>query len=164
MKSSARLFDSSVWVALAFGSHPHHSEALMAFEAADSDSPAAFCRATQQTFLRLVTTPTVQKLFGSAVITNDEAWEKWVQIAKLPQVIWLDEPKGMATLWQRYACVHSASPKVWMDAYLAGFAQGHGVAFVTLDKDFRNFDGLNLECLVLPVSAPEGLRGDTGGK
>ena len=153
MKSSARLFDSSVWIALAFGSHPHHSEALRAFQAADSDSPVAFCRATQQTFLRLVTTATVQKIFGSGVITNDEALYQWEHIAKLPQVIWLDEPKGMAILWQKYARINSSSPKVWMDAYLAGFARGHGIGFVTLDKDFRNFDGLNLECLSPPLPA-----------
>ena len=161
MKSSVRLFDSSVWVALAFGSHPHHSEALQAFQAADSDSPVAFCRATQQTFLRIVTTASVQKIFGSAVITNDEAWYQWEQIAKLPQVVWLDEPREMAILWQKYARIHSSSPKVWMDAYLAGFARGHGIALVTLDKDFRNFDGLNLECLA-PPSPPKG--GSTRGK
>ncbi len=153
LKDSACLFDSSIWVALAFGTHPHHSEARRAFEAADSASPVAFCRATQQTFLRLVTTTTVQKIFGSPVITNDEAWNKWEQIVKLPQVVWLDEPKGMAAFWQKYARLHSASPKLWMDAYLAGFARGYDIPLATLDKDFRNFNGLNVKYLLSPISS-----------
>ena len=38
---------------------------------------------------------------------------------------------------------------VWMDAYLAAFAIGHAVEFVTLDQDFKRFvkDGLNLKLL-----------------
>jgi predicted nucleic acid-binding protein len=39
--------------------------------------------------------------------------------------------------------------KVWMDAYLAAFAIGHAIEFVTLDQDFKRFvkDGLKLTLL-----------------
>ena len=49
-------------------------------------------------------------------------------------------------LWLRLARLPSASPKVWMDAYLAAFAIRHDIELVTLDLDFRNFerDGLQL--------------------
>ena len=69
MSVSTRLFDSGVWLALAFGSHPHHTAA-----AADSTQPVAFCRATQTSFLRLLTTPTIQALFGGPTVSNQEAW------------------------------------------------------------------------------------------
>ena len=64
-------------MALAFSSHPHHAEARREFGKADSAHPAAFCRATQQAFMRIITTPAVQKIYGSGVIANDAAWEKW---------------------------------------------------------------------------------------
>jgi len=37
-----------------------------------------------------------------------------------------------------------------MDAYLAAFAIGHAVEFVTLDSDFKRFstDGLKLQLLI----------------
>ncbi len=40
-----------------------------------------------------------------------------------------------------------ASPKVWMDAYLAAFAVAGNYQFVTNDKAFRQFEGLDLVML-----------------
>lgn len=139
-------------MALAFSSHPHHAEAKREFEGADTAQPAAFCRATQHAFLRLISTPAVQQIYGSGVITNAEAWEKWELLIALPQIVWLDEPQGLETPWQKYACLKSASPKVWMDAYLAAFARSHGIPLATLDKDFKNFPGLALKYLLAPAS------------
>lgn len=151
MNGSACLFDVNVWVALAFGSHSHHSHARREFESADSGQPVAFCRATQHAFLRIITTPAVHQCYGSATITNDEAWEKWELLAALPQVIWLEEPKELETFWQKHARLRSASPKVWMDAYLAAFACGHRIPLATLDRDFGNFPGLSVKNLLAPI-------------
>ena len=71
---------------------------------------------------------------------------------KLPQVVWLDEPKGLETFWQKNARLSSASPKVWMDAYLAGFARGHGISLATLDKDLTNFSGVAVTYLLAPAN------------
>ena len=149
MSASACLIDTSVWVALAFSSHPHHAAARREFDTADSAHPAVFCRATQQAFLRILTTPAIQKIYGSGVITNDEAWETWELLITLPQVVWLDEPHGVETLWRKYARLSSASPKVWMDAYLAAFAIAGGLRMATLDRDFKKFEphGLDLRLL-----------------
>jgi len=152
LNASARLFDSSVWVALAFSSHPHHAEARQEFGTADSAHPAAFCRATQQAFLRIITTPAVQKIYGSGVIANDEAWKKWELLMALPQVVWLNEPAGVETLWREHVRLSSASPKVWMDAYLAAFACGHRIPLATLDKDFARFTGLAVRYLLAPLT------------
>jgi predicted nucleic acid-binding protein len=41
-----------------------------------------------------------------------------------------------------------ASPKLWMDGYLATFAMTGGYQFVTMDKEFKQFRGLDI--LLLP--------------
>jgi uncharacterized protein len=67
----------------------------------------------------------------------------------LPHVAWRDEPPGIFEKWSQLAGLDSASPKVWMDAYLAAFAITSGLRVVTLDKDFKNFvpQGLDLNLL-----------------
>lgn len=152
MSVSACLFDVSVWVGLAFSSHPHHREAKREFEAAVFGRPAAFCRAAQHGFMRIVTTSAVQKIYGSGVITNDDAWKKWESLMKLPQVVWLDEPHNLETYWQKHARLSSASPKVWMDAYLAAFAWGHGIPLATLDEYFTKLPGLSVRYLLNPAN------------
>ena len=143
------LYDANLWVALAFAAHPHHAIASRHFKARDSSQPTAFCRVTQQAFLRLVSTPLIQRTYASRIITNATAWSKCQDLLALPQILWLDEPEGFEILWHRLAAIPSASPKVWMDAYLAAFAIRHAVEFVTLDSDFKNFvkDGLKLKLL-----------------
>lgn len=150
LSDSVSLFDSSVWVALSFATHPHHAAARQAFEALDSAHPVALCRVTQTSFLRLLTTPAVQAMYGSDVITNEHAWARCQELLSLPQVVWLSEPPGIEEKWKRFACLPSASPKVWMDAYLAAFAMAAGLELVCLDKDFRNFErhGLALRMLI----------------
>lgn len=141
------LFDTSVWIALAFDSHPYHSIAKTEFMATNAQHPIAFCRATQQSFIRLITTPTIQKFYGSQFISNDNAWQQWELVMSMPQVIWLNEPPNLELLWQKYARLPSASPKLWMDSYLAAFAKGHGITIVTLDKDFKQFTDLSMKYL-----------------
>jgi len=67
----------------------------------------------------------------------------------LAQVAWREEPPGVFAQWRTLAALDSASPKVWMDAYLAAFALAGGLRLLTLDQDFKNFvpQGLNLVLL-----------------
>lgn len=139
MSASARLFDTGVWVGLAFASHPHHHAAREEFEAADSDRPVAFCRTTQNSFLRLLTTSTIQTLYGGPPVTNAQAWAKSQELLSLPQVVWLAEPVGLEAEWKRCGALATASPKVWMDAYLAAFAIAGGLGLLTFDRDFAHF-------------------------
>ena len=143
------LYDTGVWVALAFSSHPFHLKAYSVFEQADSRNPAAFCRATQTSFLRLLTTPTICSTYGVSPITNREAWAKSEELLALPQVVWLSEPDEIESEWSHCAALGSPSPKVWMDAYLAAFAITGGFNLVSLDKDFIRLQprGLQLELL-----------------
>ena len=149
MPATASLYDTGVWLSLAFASHPFHAQARTIFEQADSSRPAAFCRATQTGFLRLLTTPTICSAYGCSPITNLEAWAKCEELLALPQVVWLAESTGIASEWRQCAALGSSSPKVWMDAYLAALAIKGGFNFVSLDKDFIRFRnrGLQLELL-----------------
>ena len=60
-------------LALAFSAHPLHASAQTAFLAASPADPALFCRATQQSVLRLFSTPAIAKAYGVPAITNHEA-------------------------------------------------------------------------------------------
>lgn len=144
---SAILYDVNVWIALAFSTHPKHLDAKARFESASRHDPAIFCRATQQSFLRLVTTPAIQKSYRAELITNEIAWDRWEILAAMPQVLFLGEPPDLPRQWATYAQLKTASPKVWMDAYLAAFANAYGVPLLTLDKDFQQFEALDVRML-----------------
>ena len=143
------LFDTSAWLAATFEQHPSHSVARQALRQATASQAAVFCRATQQSFLRLLSTAALAKAYGALALTNSDALLTLDNLQALPQVAWQDEPPGVFGLWRSLAGLNSASPKVWMDAYLAAFAIRHGTEFVTLDHDFQNFekDGLILRLL-----------------
>ncbi|NCG09415.1 MAG: PIN domain-containing protein [Verrucomicrobia bacterium] len=138
----ATLFDSSAWIALAFSSHPGHNRALATFNKAHSRAPVAICRATQLSFLQPVTTPAIQKAYRSEQITNQLAWNKWQELASLPQVIWLPEPESIEPHWKNFAVLKCAAPKRWMDAYLAAFALSYGITLTGFDRDFASLPEL----------------------
>jgi len=140
------LFDTNVWIATLFTTHPSHQQAQQLLLAATPAEPAVFCRATQQSFLRLASTPALLKVYGAEGLTNRDALVALNALLALPQVCEREEPPGVLALWQRLAARDTASPKVWMDAYLAAFAMGGGLRLVSLDRDFKNFvaPGLNL--------------------
>src|SRR5881409_3859902 len=58
--------------------------------------------------------------------------------------LWADEPVGVERLWKELAVRGTASPKLWMDAYLAAFALAGRYSMVTTDAGFRQFRGLDL--------------------
>ena len=133
------LFDTSVWLAAVFTTHPFHQSTRKCLQLATTAEPAVFCRSTQQSFLRLVSTPTLLKTYGATGLTNRDALVALGALMGLPQVCERAEPPGTPALWHRMASLNTASPKVWMDAYLAAFAIGGGLRMVSLDQDFKNF-------------------------
>ena len=56
---------------------------------------------------------------------------------------------GIAGLWHQLANCGTATPKVWMDAYLAAFAIRGALHLVTLDRGFETYEpqGLRLSLL-----------------
>ncbi len=145
------LIDANVWIALSFEEHDHH-ELVRRFLSGEtsSDCPAILCRATEQSWLRLLSTPALHRRYDSPPVSNRDALKILSDALELPNVRMVEEePTGHRSLWHRLAGLPTASPKVWMDAYLAALAIGHHVEFVTLDSDFKSFvkDGLKLKLL-----------------
>ncbi len=143
------LFDANVWIAAVFTTHPFHRQAQAALQEATPAAPAVFCRSTQQSFLRLASTPVLLKAYGAEGLTNRDALAALAALLALPQVCERDEPPGLIALWHRLAARDTASPKVWMDAYLTAFARSGGLRLVTLDHDFKSFETHGLDLILL---------------
>jgi toxin-antitoxin system PIN domain toxin len=139
------LFDTNVWIAAIFTTHPFHQKARQALREATPAAPAVFCRSTQQGFLRLASNPALLKTYGAEGMTNRDALVALEALLVLPQVCEREEPPGLVALWHRFAACDTASPKVWMDAYLAAFAMTGGLRLATLDQDFKRFETQGLE-------------------
>ena len=140
------LCDSNVFLALSVEQHVHHSLAATWFGALTAADTAFFCRATRISFLRLLT----QKIAADFVpLSNREAWTALDQLMADDATGFEAEPHGLDLAWRQLADGDASSPKLWMDAYLAAFAITGGLRMVTLDKDFRNFESLGLDLLLL---------------
>ncbi len=144
------LFDTNVWLAATFPRHPFHPIAQQALKQCTPARPAVWCRATEQSFVRLASTAALHRAYDAQGLTNRSVWTALDALQALPQVAWRDEPPGVLAQWRTLAALDTASPKVWMDAYLAAFAIAGGLRLVTLDRDFKNFvpQRLDIELLI----------------
>jgi toxin-antitoxin system PIN domain toxin len=114
------------------------------------DAPATvlFCRATQQAFLRLLSNAAVLAPYGNPPLTNHEAWSAYQALLADDRIVLrTEEPPGIESRWKALAARDTASPKLWMDAYLAAFAITGRHRLVTNDAAFRQFEGLDLVLL-----------------
>lgn len=142
------LCDTNVWLALALSAHVHHEVARRRLESVDEPASIFFCRTTQQAFLRLLSSAAVLAPYGSRPLTNAEAWAAYDALLGDDRIGFvLREPTGLEAVWRSLASRATASPKLWMDAYLAAFAIAGGYRLVTTDGGYRQFRGL--ECLIL---------------
>lgn len=139
-----KLVDSSIWVALAVPQHVHHAASADWLSREHGAGEVLFCRASQQSFLRLVTTSAILAAYSLQPLTNAQAWAVYDDLRKDPRVGYTEEPTNLASEWCRLAAVDRSSPKIWMDAYLAAFAISGGYQLVTTDHGFRAFGGLEL--------------------
>lgn len=122
--------DVNVWIALSVIEHAHHRQALRWFESTDGHT-LAFCRVTQMGFLRLLTNPHVMK---NDALTPRAAWQCLDEVYRAIGPILAPEPELLETAWRGTTSSPKAGPNLWMDAYLAAFAQLAGFTFVTFDR------------------------------
>lgn len=147
------LCDSNVWLALALSKHVHHTIASNWLKGVDETASICFTRATQNTFLRLLTNASVLRPYGNPPLTNREAWNVYGALLVDDRIVFREEePAGVETHWKKFALRDTASPKIWMDAYLAGFALAGGYLMVTTDAGFKQYRGLDLEVLGGPAA------------
>ena len=138
----AYLIDTNVWLAAIFDSHVHHQAARNWIDQAVE--PLAFCRSTQISFLRLVTSKAV---FGPEALTNREAQKLLLSLLDDDRIFLAKEPSDLEKLWFQYTAKNARSPSLWMDAYLAAFAVRHGFQIVTFDNGFHQLSGVKIRML-----------------
>lgn len=141
------LADSNFWLALAVAHHPFHSVARDWFARQKPPSAVLFCRSTQQSFLRLMTTSAILAPYRLPPLTNQEAWTTYERDVADKRIAWVPEPRGLDGHWKKLTAGTKPSPKLWMDGYLAAFALAGGYRFVTTDKAFKQFKGLRVVSL-----------------
>jgi toxin-antitoxin system PIN domain toxin len=134
--------DVNFWLALAFELHARHSSAKLWLDGQADDS-CYFCRLTQQGFLRIANNPSM--VFGAVAMS--EAWRLFDVAMTDSRISFAPEPVATEAAWRNYAQHRAFSPKVWSDAYLAGFALAGGYEVVTFDRGFAQYAGLKLTIL-----------------
>lgn len=150
-KTMRNLCDSNVLLAFVLANHPHHALARKWFQTLEPKKTVGLCRFTQVSLLRLLTTEAILK---QDTQTNSEALSVWNALAKHPRCEFIfNEPSTLESLWSGLAGSNKASPKVWMDAFLAAFAMGHGLRLVTFDRGFESYRKKGLDLLLLTPRA-----------
>lgn len=142
------LCDTNVWLALVLSKHLHHGAVRTWLASIHEPGSLLFCRATQQSLLRLLTNVSVLSPYGNPALTNREAWGIYQQLLEDDRIVFLpQESPALEAQWRKWAVRGTASPKLWMDAYLAAFAKAGGFRLVTTDGAFRQFAGLEVMLL-----------------
>jgi predicted nucleic acid-binding protein len=90
-----------------------------------------FCRHTQLGFFRLMNN---EAAMGKDVRSQPQCWEIYDQWIGSGAAIFMEEPTGIEQKLRNRTGLHTASPKVWADAYLAAFAEAAGLTLVTFDR------------------------------
>lgn len=136
--------DVNVWLALALSGHPRHVVASRWLNGVIDEQEVYFCRVTQQSTLRLLTTAAVFAPLGDPPLSNLAAWAVVDALLGDSRVsLRAIEPTGLAELWRAYSALSSPSPKVWMDSYLAAFARAANATLVSIDADFQAYPDLD---------------------
>lgn len=128
--NTLNFLDANVWLALMWNRHIHSEKAREWFERS-SEEKFLFCRISQITVLRLLTTASVM---GNDVRKMPEAWSLWDKVCADDRVAFVSEPETIENEFRRLSALRSPAPKVWADAYLLAFASVAGLKLITFDR------------------------------
>jgi hypothetical protein len=123
--------DVNVWIALNSEVHAHHETAKRWYDSIPPSTMIVFCRQTQLGLFRILTTAAVM---GQEVLTQLQCWRIYDQWRSTGQVAWADEPGNLEAELRALTAGAASSPKIWMDAYLAAFAEAANLTLVTFDR------------------------------
>ncbi len=135
--NTLNFLDANVWLALLWARHAHSEGARLWFESA-GEQEFFFCRFTQITVLRLLTT---EQIMGKDTRSMSEAWGLWDRIWADDRIAFMAEPDGLEREFRSRSRLSSRSPKVWADAYLLAFAAVAGLKLVTFDRSLKSRGG-----------------------
>jgi predicted nucleic acid-binding protein len=72
----------------------------------------------------LLTSSAVLGAYGNPPLTNSRAWAVYQAFLADDRIgPHAEEPMGLEVVWKKLALRPTASPTLWMDAYLAAFAK-----------------------------------------
>ena len=131
--NTLNFLDANVWLALLWGRHIHSDKANRWFESSGEER-FLFCRVTQMTVLRLLTT---QAVMGKDVRKMNDAWDLWDHVCADDRIEFLSEPEAIEREFRSLSSLGSPSPKVWVDAYILAFASVAGLKLITFDRGLR---------------------------
>jgi toxin-antitoxin system PIN domain toxin len=123
--------DVNVWLALSYPPHIHHEAAENWYESASPSPTLVFCRHTQLSLFRLLSTEAILK---QDVLSQRRCWEEFDQWIGSGEAIYAEEPAGLESVMRARTSAESVSPKTWADAYLASFAEKSNLPLVTFDR------------------------------
>lgn len=130
--NTLNFLDANVWLALIWSRHVHSERARSWFEqAGNKEEQFFFCRFTQITVLRLLTT---DQVMGKETKTMAEAWSVWDRVWADTRIAFLPEPDDLEQEFRSRSRLTTHSPKVWADAYLLAFAMAARLKVVTFDR------------------------------
>jgi toxin-antitoxin system PIN domain toxin len=132
--NTLNFLDANVWLALLWSRHLQAERARTWFEGS-ADQEFFFCRFTQLTVLRLLTTGTIM---GPDTKTMSEAWKLWDRVWADSRIAFLPEPAGLEREFRSRSRMASRAPNVWADAYLLAFAKIAGLRFATFDRALKS--------------------------
>ena len=134
--------DVNVWFALLLANHTHRASAVQWWDSETSET-IAFCRTTQISVLRLLTTAMAM---NGKPLSMKNAWRAYERLFADDRVAFLPEPNALEPEFKSRSLSGTASPKVWADAYLIAFATCTDATLVTFDQALEN---KGARCLVL---------------
>lgn len=126
--------DVNVWLALSYDNHVHHEIARNWFKSLGENSRLCFCRFTQLSFLRLLTTEAVMK---EDVLSQSDAWVNYDRWMADGRIFLIEEPANFEDAFRSLSRSSRPTPKDWADSYLAAFSLTAGIRLVTFDRAFR---------------------------
>ncbi len=129
--TSSVFLDVNVWLALSYPPHIHHEAAVRWYESLDPAHSLVFCRLTQLSLFRLLSTEAVLK---QDVLNQPACWSVFDQWIDSGHAIFAEEPEDLEAAMRSKTGAVSASPKAWADAYLAAFAESAKLPLVTFDR------------------------------
>ena len=131
--ATSNFLDANVLLALLWGRHIHSETARGWIEQSAGDE-FYFCRLTQLTVLRLLTT---EKIMGKDTQAMAEAWTAWDQLLADALFEFLPEPPALEHEFRTRSQLSTRSSKVWADAYLLAFSSLAGLRLVTFDRALK---------------------------
>lgn len=134
------LADVTVLLALSDPKHKAHQKVSDWFDGLPEGSCLVVCRAAQMGLIRLITSDGAMQ--GRA-LTMRQAWAFYGAFIQSANMRFAYEPEGLQTHWLAFCLQFEKATKRVTDAYLAGYAVAAGCSFASLDKGFRDFEGLD---------------------